>query len=68
MICISVVPRTSHRPVFNHFQYVESRSNQKWTVGRPGDKANLQHMHCKSSCPSILSWFLSPRAEFYLKC
>ena len=64
LFCISVVPTTSHRPVFDRFQYIESRSDQKWTVGRPSNKANLQRMHCKSS---MLSWFLSPRVEFYLK-
>ena len=37
-------PRTSHRPVFDRFKYIESRSDQKLTVGRPGNKANLQRM------------------------
>ena len=59
------VPRTSHRPVFDRFQYVESRSDQKLTVGRPGNEANMQGIHCKSSSPLMLSWFLSPHAEFY---
>ena len=49
LICISVVPRTYHRPVFDCFQYIESRSNQEWTVGRPGNKDNLQRMHYKLS-------------------
>ena len=42
----------------------KSRSDRKWTVIRPGNKANLQRMHCKSSSPSMLPWFLSPRAEY----
>ena len=37
-ICCSVVPRPSHHPVFNCFQYIKTGSDQKWMVGRPGNE------------------------------
>ena len=64
---IRLVTRPSHRPVFDCFQYVKTVRDQKQSVGSPGNKANLQRMQWKLSSPSMLSWFLSPRAEFYLK-
>ena len=53
--------------VLDRFQFVKTRRDQKWTVGKPGNKAKLQRMHCKSSSPSILSWFPSACAKLYLK-
>ena len=63
LIWSSVVLKPSHRPVFDCFKYVKTASEQKWTVGRPGNETSLQRMQKKSSSASSFS----PRAEFYLK-
>ena len=42
LIWSSIVLKPSHRPVFDCFRYVKTVSEQKWTVGRPGNETSLE--------------------------
>ena len=49
MHILSLVPRPSHRPAFNHLQYAKMEGGglvqaiKNWMVGRPGNDASLAY-------------------------
>ena len=62
---ISLVCKSSHRPVFDHLQFLHTANDETWSWGRPGSEAtpqdpqiNIRLLHLYAVCVAIVTSML----------